>query len=72
MVWRKDWIFLSGPQQTFRRVQSYDGGSHIHGRRLAGAEAWRRVHPDQVHAYAAQRAVEVILAAKASLRIKDA
>ena len=36
------------------------------------AEAWCRVHPDQVHAYAAQRALEVILAAKASLRIKAA
>jgi hypothetical protein len=37
----------------------------------AGVAAWRRVHPDQIHTYAAQRAVAVILAAKISLRIED-
>ena len=37
----------------------------------AGVEAWRRVHPDQKPAYAAKRAVAVILAAKVSLRIDD-
>jgi len=30
----------------------------------AGVAAWRRVHPDQIHTYAAQRAVAVILSAK--------
>ena len=38
----------------------------------AGVGAWREVHPDQTPAYAAQRAVAVILAAKVSLRIPDA
>jgi hypothetical protein len=37
----------------------------------AGVEAWHRFHPDQKPTYAAQRAVAVILAAKASLRIPD-
>jgi hypothetical protein len=32
----------------------------------AGIEAWRRVHPDQSAAYAAKKAVAVILAAKGS------
>ena len=38
----------------------------------AGVVAWREAHPDQKPAYAAQRAVAVILAAKVSLRIDDA
>ena len=38
----------------------------------AGVGAWRQAHPDQTPAYAAQRAVAVILAAKVSLRIPDA
>jgi hypothetical protein len=37
----------------------------------AGVEAWRRVHPEQTPVYAAQRAVSLILAVKASLRIPD-
>ena len=37
----------------------------------AGVGAWRRFHPDQTPVYAAQRAVSVILAAKAILRIPD-
>jgi len=37
----------------------------------AGVVAWRQAHPDQKPAYAAQRAVAVILAAKVSLRIDD-
>jgi len=37
----------------------------------AGVWAWRQAHPDQKPAYAAQRAVAVILAAKVSLRIDD-
>ena len=37
----------------------------------AGVGAWRRLHPDQTPKYSAQRAVAVILAAKASLRIPD-
>ena len=37
----------------------------------AGVEAWRRIHPDQAHTYAAQRAVAVILGAKVSLHIED-
>jgi hypothetical protein len=37
----------------------------------AGVMAWRQTHPDQMPAYAAQRAVAVILAAKVSLRIDD-
>jgi hypothetical protein len=37
----------------------------------AGIGAWRQVHPDQKPAYAAKRAVAVILAAKVSLRIED-
>ena len=37
----------------------------------AGVVAWRQAHPDQKPAYAAQRAVAVILAAKTSLRIEE-
>jgi len=37
----------------------------------AGVVAWRQAHPDQKPAYAAQQAVAVILATKASLRIED-
>jgi hypothetical protein len=37
----------------------------------AGVAAWRRVHPEQTPIYAAQRAVSLILAVKASLRIPD-
>ena len=37
----------------------------------AGAEAWRRVHPDQTRMYSAQQAVSVILAAKVHLRVDD-
>ena len=37
----------------------------------AGVGVWRQAHPDQKPAYAAQRAVAVILAAKVSLRIDD-
>jgi hypothetical protein len=37
----------------------------------AGIGAWQQVHPDQNPAYAAKRAVAVILAAKVSLRIDD-
>ena len=35
----------------------------------AGVEAWRRVHPEQTPVYSAQRAVSLILAAKAPLHI---
>ena len=38
----------------------------------AGVEAWRRAHPNQTAAYAAQKAVAVILAAKVRLRVDDA
>jgi hypothetical protein len=38
----------------------------------AGIEAWRRAHPDQMPKYAALQAVDVILAAKVSLRVEDA
>jgi len=38
----------------------------------AAVEAWWRAHPDQTRKYAAQQAVEVILAAKTSLRVEDA
>jgi hypothetical protein len=38
----------------------------------AGVEAWRRAHPNQTAAYAARKAVAVILAAKVSLRVDDA
>lgn len=38
----------------------------------AGVEAWRRAHPDQILAYAAGKAVAVILASKVRLRIDDA
>ncbi len=37
----------------------------------AGVEAWRRVFPDQTGEYAAKRAVEVILAAHARLRVEE-
>ena len=37
----------------------------------AGVLAWRHVHPDQRPAYAAQKAVDVILAAKVRLRVDD-
>ena len=36
-----------------------------------GGRAWRRFHPEKTPVYAAQRAVEVILAARVSLRIPD-
>jgi len=39
---------------------------------LAGVEAWRRVHPDQIPEYAARQAVAVIHAAKVRLRVEDA
>jgi hypothetical protein len=38
----------------------------------AGIEAWRRAHPDQRPEYATKKAVDVILAAKVSLRVDDA
>jgi hypothetical protein len=38
----------------------------------AGVEAWRHAHPDQQPKYAAQKAVDVILAAKVRLRVDDA
>jgi hypothetical protein len=37
----------------------------------AGVEAWRREHPDQSPEYAAKRAVAVILAEHAKIRIED-
>ena len=37
----------------------------------AGVAAWRRVHPEQTPVYSAQRAVSLILAVKATLRIPD-
>ena len=37
----------------------------------AGVEAWRRAHPEQTPVYAAQRAVSLILAVKARVRIPD-
>jgi hypothetical protein len=36
----------------------------------AGVEEWRRVHPEQAPEYAAKRAVAVILAAHAQMRIE--
>ena len=38
----------------------------------AGVDAWRRAHPNQTAAYAARKAVAVILAAKVRLRVDDA
>ena len=38
----------------------------------AGVEACRRAHPNQTAAYAARKAVAVILAAKVSLCVDDA
>jgi hypothetical protein len=38
----------------------------------AGVLAWRHAHPDQRREYAALKAVDVILAAKVSLRVDDA
>src|SRR6266550_5332521 len=38
----------------------------------AGIEAWRRAHPDQRPEYVTKKAVDVILAAKVSLRVDDA
>jgi hypothetical protein len=37
----------------------------------AGVAAWRRVHPDHSPEYAARRAVAVILATHARLRVED-
>jgi hypothetical protein len=37
----------------------------------AGVEAWRREHPDQSAEYSAKRAVAVILATHAKLRIEQ-
>lgn len=37
----------------------------------AGVEVWRREHPDQAVEYAAKRAVAVILARHAKLRIEE-
>jgi hypothetical protein len=36
----------------------------------AGVEAWRRQHPDQAPEYAAKRAVAVILAHSAEIKIR--
>jgi hypothetical protein len=38
----------------------------------AGVLAWRHAHPDQQPKYAAQKAVDVMLAARVSLRVDDA
>jgi hypothetical protein len=38
----------------------------------AGVLAWRHAHPDQQPKYAALKAVDVILAARVSLRVDDA
>jgi len=38
----------------------------------AAVEAWWRAYPDQTRKYAARQAVDVVLAAKTSLRIEDA
>jgi len=37
----------------------------------AGVEAWRRIHADQSREYTAKQAVDVILAAKVSLRAEE-
>ena len=37
----------------------------------AAVDAWQRAHPHQTRAYAARKAVAVILASKVSLRIED-
>ncbi len=37
----------------------------------AGVEAWRRAFPEQTGEYAAKRAVAVILAAHAKLRVEE-
>jgi hypothetical protein len=37
----------------------------------AGVDAWRREHPDQAPEYAAKRAVAVILATHAKIRIEE-
>jgi pilus assembly protein TadC len=37
----------------------------------AGVEAWRRAFPEQTREYAAKRAVAVILAAHARLRVEE-
>ena len=37
----------------------------------AGVAAWRRAHPDQAAEYAAKRAVSVILARHAKIRIEE-
>ena len=37
----------------------------------AGVAAWRRAHPDQSPEYAAKRAVGVILAIHAKIRVED-
>ena len=37
----------------------------------AGVEAWRRQYPDQAPEYAAKRAVAVILATHAKIRIEE-
>lgn len=37
----------------------------------AGVAAWRRAHPDQSPEYAAKRAVAVILATHAKIRVED-
>ena len=37
----------------------------------AGVEAWRRLFPEQTGEYAAKRAVAVILAAHAKLRVEE-
>ena len=37
----------------------------------AGVEAWRREHPDQSPEYSAKRAVAVILATHAKIRIEE-
>jgi hypothetical protein len=37
----------------------------------AGVAAWRRAHPDQSPEYAAKRAVGLILATHAKIRVED-
>jgi hypothetical protein len=56
-------------------LAAYEAASEAHKSTAdcyrAGVVAWRQAHPDQKPAYAAQQAVAVILATKASLRIED-
>jgi hypothetical protein len=75
MVWRVSKVDPIGKPDAEAVLEAFEtarraGRSSVECYR-AGVEAWRRGHPDQSPEYAAKRAVAVILATHAKIRIED-